>query len=200
MARAGMRVRRADEHDLDTVLALNAQLRDQLLLGRGRVPGRTAVERYAEVLADETCEIVLAVADGPGRGEEVVGMAVLTQARSNALLDLPALHVTHVVVSAPHRRRGAGRALVAAAAAYAEEHGLEQLVVSVHPGSRDAARFFARLGFAPLSVRRTAPVAVVRRRLAAGELAERGTDSTLRRARRLPGRAVRPRPVDTPGS
>ena len=46
-------------------------------------------------------------------------------------------------VAGTHRKRGAGKALVAAAAAFAEERGIEQLVVSVHPGSRDAARFFA---------------------------------------------------------
>ena len=48
------------------------------------------------------------------------------------------------MAAAPRLRRGAG---------------IEQLVISVDPGSRDSARFFARLGFVPLAVRRTAPVA-----------------------------------------
>ena len=108
-------------------------------------------------------------------------MALLTVAPANALLDLPAVHMSHAVVPDRHRRRGAGRALVAAAAAYAEEHGVEQLVVSVHPGSREANRFFARLGFAPLAVRRVAPVAAVRRRLAAGERAPADHVVRLRR-------------------
>jgi GNAT superfamily N-acetyltransferase len=96
-------------------------------------------------------------------------MALFTIASANALVDIPAVHVTHAVVAGRHRKRGAGRALVVAAAAFADEHGIDQLVVSVHPGSREAARFFARLGFAPQSVRRTAPVSVVRRHLHAGE-------------------------------
>jgi hypothetical protein len=39
----------------------------------------------------------------------------------------------------------------------------------VRPGSRDSNRFFSRLGFAPLAVRRAAPVSSVRRRLAQTE-------------------------------
>ena len=69
-----------------------------------------------------------------------------------------------------YQRRGAGKALVAAVTAFAEERGLDQIVVSVHPGSREANRFFARLGFAPLAVRRVAPVAVVRRRLSGADV------------------------------
>ncbi len=87
--------------------------------------------------------------------------------------------MSHAVVSNRYKRRGAGKALVAAAAALAEERGIEQLVVSVNPGSRDANRFFARLGFAPLAVRRAAPVAVVRRSLAAGDV--RPADHVVRR-------------------
>ena len=80
---------------------------------------------------------------------------------------------------APRRRPGAGgrgrRATPSSA-------GVEQLVVSVHPGSRDANRFFARLGFAPLAVRRTAPVAAVRRRLGQAEAGRSPTTSCAVRA------------------
>lgn len=196
MARNGVHVRRADEHDLGTVLDLTGELREELLHTRSRSTTRTPADRYAEVLADDTCEIALAVS-GEGADEVVLGMAVLSVARTNALLELPSLHVTHVVVSAAHRRRGAGRALVARAVAFAEEQGLEQIVVSVPPTSRETARFFARLGLTPISVRRTAPVALVRRRLAA---LERPTEPAARRARRLAARPVRVRPADHSGS
>jgi len=193
----GVHVRRADDSDLDTVLALTAELREGLLQGRGRLASRAAAaERYAEVLTDDTCEIALAVC-GEGDAEDVIGMAVLSVARTNALLELPAVHVTHVVVSSAHRRRGAGRALVARAAAFADERGLEQIVVSVPPASREAARFFARLGLAPISVRRAAPVALVRRRLAA---LERTPEPVVRRARRLAARPALARPGDRSGS
>ena len=189
-----VRVRAVTEADLPVLLELGEELREQLISadgsssGRGRTTsaGRGALEqRYREAVADPERHLVVAV-EGPSEAEVVLGMAMLTVASTNALLDIPAVHVTHAVVAGRHRKRGAGKALVAAAAAFADERGIEQLVVSVNPGSREAARFFARLGFAPLAVRRAAPVAVVRRRLAASE---RPTEQVTRR------RAIRPSAV-----
>jgi GNAT superfamily N-acetyltransferase len=125
--------------------------------------------------------MVVAVADD----EVPLGMALFTIAPGNALLDTPALHVSHAVVADRHKRRGAGKALVAAAAAFADERGLEQIVVSVHPGSRDANRFFARLGFAPLAVRRVAPTSVVRRHLHNTDARSAAEHVVRRRPRRL---------------
>ena len=189
-----VRVRPVTEADLPTLLDLGEELREQLVSadgpssGRGRSTpaGRSALEqRYRDAVADPERHLVLAV-EGPAEAEVVLGMAMLTVASTNALLDIPAVHVTHAVVSGRHRKRGAGKALVSAAAAFADERGIEQLVVSVNPSSREAARFFARLGFAPLAVRRAAPVSVVRRRLAASE---RPTEQLTRR------RAIRPAAV-----
>jgi ribosomal protein S18 acetylase RimI-like enzyme len=166
------------ELDLPVLLELGAELREQVLPVEGRAranaPRGTASraalsQRYCEAIADPDRELVLAVGGKDGEPEVPLGMALFTVSPANALVDIPAVHMSHAVVAARHRKRGAGKALVAAAAAYAEERGIDQLVVSVHPGSRDAARFFARLGFAPQAVRRTAPVSLVRRRLTAGE-------------------------------
>ena len=171
MARGAPRVRQAEQPDLPALLAFGDELRDQLLPASeagGRTRGapaatRLALEkRYREALEDPDRHLVVVV----GEDEEPLGMALFTIASTNALLDLPAVHMSHAVVADRHKRRGAGKALVAAAAAFAEQHGVEQLVVSVSPGSREANRFFARLGFAPIAVRRVAPVAAVRRRLA----------------------------------
>ena len=187
-----VRVRPVTLADLPVLLELGEDLREQLLpveggtgRSRGSMAGRASLaQRYAEAVEDPERHLVLAVHGREGEAEEVLGMALFTVASANALLDIPAVHVSHAVVPDRHRRRGAGKALVAAAASYAEERGIEQLVVSVHPTSRDAARFFARLGFAPLAVRRTAPVAVVRRRLGG---AERTGEHLVRRR---PKRAV----------
>jgi ribosomal protein S18 acetylase RimI-like enzyme len=187
-----VRVRPASAPDLPALLSFADELRDQLHPADGKrtrfSPAAThdALEpRYVDAIADPDRHLVVAVGDD----DVPLGMALFTVAPANALLDLPALHVSHAVVAARHKRRGAGKALVAAAAAYADEHGLEQVVVSVNPGSRDANRFFARLGFAPLAVRRVAPVAVVRRRLQAGDAGgvEHVVRRRPRRARLRPG-------------
>jgi GNAT superfamily N-acetyltransferase len=178
------------EEDLPVLLELSEELREQLVPleppGRGRaaLARGTLEQRYRDAIADPDRHLVLAVA-GPPESEQVLGMALLSVSVANALLDTPVVHLTHSVVVGRHRRRGAGKAIVAAAVAFAEERGVEQLVVSVSPAARDAARFFARLGLAPMSVRRTAPVAVVRRRLAALE-------PTEARARRRVQRPVVP--------
>lgn len=192
MPRGPLRVRPATDADLPALLAFGDELRDQVLpssdgalRGRGAPPAARAhlEQRYREALADPDRRLVVAV----GEDDEPLGMALLTIATANALLDIPAVHMSHAVVADRHKRRGAGKALVAAAAAYAEQSGIEQLVVSVHPGSRDANRFFARLGFAPLAVRRTAPVAAVRRRLAQAETRP-VADHVVRRRPRRAGR------------
>lgn len=183
--------------DLPALLEFGEELREQLLPVEGGTRGRGATmagraaltQRYTEAIADPERHLVLAVGGREGEAEEPLGMALFTIATANALLDIPAVHVSHAVVSDRHRKRGAGKALVAAAAAFADEHGIEQLVVSVHPGSREAARFFARLGFAPLAVRRTAPVSVVRRRLSLGE---RTAEHLVRRRPKRPLRASVP--------
>jgi len=48
-----------------------------------------------------------------------------------------------------------------AAVSYADELGVGQLATAVDPGSRDANRFMARLGFGPRATLRFAPVATV---------------------------------------
>jgi ribosomal protein S18 acetylase RimI-like enzyme len=184
-----VRVRPATANDLSALLAFGEELREQLTPAldgkRVRVApaaGRSALEaRYLEALADPSRHLVIAVDES----DAALGMALFSVAPANALLDVPALHVSHAVVGAPYKRRGAGKALVTAAAAFAEEHGLEQIVVAVNPTSRDANRFFARLGFAPIAVRRSAPVSVVRRRLQAGDISA-VEHVVRRRSRRLP--------------
>lgn len=192
MVRSALRVRPAEVEDLPALVALGEELLPnpaEAARTRGTPAGaRAALEqRYLEALEDPHRHLVVVV----NGAQEPVGMALLTVAPANALLDLPAVHMSHAVVSDRHKRRGAGKALVAAAAAFADARGLEQIVVSVQPGSRDANRFFARLGFAPIAVRRVAPVAVVRRRLSQGE--SRPADHVVRRRpRRTARRLVAP--------
>jgi ribosomal protein S18 acetylase RimI-like enzyme len=199
VARASLHVRAATRADLPALLAFAEELRDQVIAPAPELGGRSRggttptaradlEHRYLEALEDVSRSLVV-VCD---EGDEPLGMALLTVAPANALVDIPAVHMSHAVVGDRHKRRGAGRALVTAATSYAEQRGIDQLVVSVHPGSREANRFFARLGFAPLAVRRTAPVAAVRRRLAQAETRPLADHVVRRRPRRTGRLALTP--------
>ena len=63
------------------------------------------------------------------------------------------------------RRRGAGHALMEAATAFAEENGILHVVTAVPHSSRDANRFMARLGLAPVIMYRIAPTTLLRSRV-----------------------------------
>jgi hypothetical protein len=91
------------------------------------------------------------------------------------------------------RHHGIGHALVAAAADFASERHIDHVAVSVYPSLRDANRFYARLGFAPVAVRRIAPVAVLRRRLGSDPTGAMVSDAAVRRTRLL--RSVQPQRI-----
>jgi ribosomal protein S18 acetylase RimI-like enzyme len=167
-------VRTATHDDLPVVITLWAQLRD----GAGRSGGQSEdpTERFAAILDDPAIRIVVATFD-----DVVEGMAILSTTTLGPLSTTSAVHIAHVVVEGGTRRRGVGRALVAAAAAYAEEIGAEHVTVSVYPGLREANRFYARLGFSPFVVRRLATVATLQRKLATAEHPVAVTEELTRR-------------------
>lgn len=193
MAKPDLVVRPATVDDLPCLLSLSDELRDQLATSAslraatGAAARQQLEARYTEALLDPDRHVVVATSSSGGISE-IVGMGLMTVGSTNALVDVPAVYLSNAVIAGRHRRRGAGRALIAAAASFAEERGVDQLIVTVHPGSRDANRFLARLGFAPVDVRRSAPVAAVRRRLLDAEV--RPVDHVVRR-RRSPVRRAR---------
>jgi hypothetical protein len=68
-------------------------------------------------------------------------------------------------VADAQRKHGVGTNLLREAVVFADEVGAGDVVVNVPPNARDVNRFYARLGFAPLVVRRSAPVGHLRRKL-----------------------------------
>ena len=114
MLRSSLHVRPATREDLPALLELGEELREQLLPLEGTLRSRTSAkvgragleQRYTEAVDDPDRHLVLVT----GAGEEVLGMALLTVASANALLDLPAVHMSHAVV--PDRYDSAGRRLV----------------------------------------------------------------------------------------
>lgn len=193
MTRPGVLVREAQPEDLPALLAMWDELRE---LG-GRLeramptPDRDAVlERLRQVEADPRSRALVAVV-----GAEVAGLVVLTATPFAPLFDSRAVHAHYLHVRDGFRRRGVGKALLAAAVGFADEVGAEHVLTSVLPQMRDTQRFYARLGFAPVMVRRSVPVSVLRRRLCgvpAGVLPEAlvARRRSLRRVRAAVARAA----------
>jgi len=137
-------------------------------------------ERLTATIEDPACRVVLACELG-----EPVGMAVLRAYSPDPLSESRVVQVMHVIVAGAHRRRGVGHALVAAATEFADELEIEHLTAGVYPSLRDASRFYARLGFAPVLVQRVATVAAVRRRLGTDHAGGVRVEDVVRRRSRL---------------
>jgi GNAT superfamily N-acetyltransferase len=137
-------------------------------------------ERLLEAVASAHCRVVLACSEG-----EPAGMAVLRAIRPDPLSASRVVQISHVVVAHGKRRRGVGHALVAAAADFADELQIEHVAAGLYPSLRDASRFYARLGFAPVLVQRVAPVAILRRRLGGEGATAARVDDLVRRRTRL---------------
>jgi len=160
----------ATESDLDRLLPLWDECR--ALAGGGVVSGGTAdvVERVrAQVAASAaaveidgrpTYRLVFATVE-----DEPVGMASFTVLNRGLLASSAAVLVDVVHVADGRRKGGVGTMLLRESVAFADEVGAGDVVVNVPPSARDVNRFYARLGFAPMVIRRSAPVGHLRRKL-----------------------------------
>lgn len=144
-----------------------------------------AARAVARVALDPDHRLVVGIVD-----DVLAGMASLRRAALTPIHDEQAVLVDHLYVHSEHRRRGVGRALIAAAATWADEKQSGHLMASVAASSRDANRFLARLGLPQVATVRAAPVDELVRRLAAEQPPE-GVGGKLVAARR---RTLRRRP------
>lgn len=175
-SRSRVVTRTARPGDLPAVLALVRQHRsdahaEDVLSGHTRL--NAAASGFRRLLEDPGHRVVLAVLPGSPApadgdlGEVAVGLAVLGLDPLSLVLGNPQVIIDTFVVHRDHRRRGAGVLLLAAAAAYAQECGAEHVVAAVGGHEAERQRFFARMGFAPLTTRRIVPVASLTRALTA---------------------------------
>ena len=181
MPRSPVMTRPAVLDDVPVLLALWHELREVGARAERAVnPVATpdVADRLKQVITREDCRVVIAFVD-----DQPAGMAMFHAVRPDPLSDSTVLDMIHVVVAKQHRRRGVGHALVAAAADIADDLRIEHVSVGVYPSLREASRFYARLGFAQVMVRRVAPVAVLRRRLVGDVTALRVDDLVRRRTR-----------------
>jgi N-acetylglutamate synthase-like GNAT family acetyltransferase len=195
------RTARAD--DLPAVLALVRQHRAEAHAEEvlsGSAPLGTAAAGFRRLLADPGHRVVLAVLPGANatagqeQGEVAVGLAVLGVDALSTVMGRPQVTVDTFVVARAHRRRGAGAAMLAAVAAYASEVGADHVVAAVGGHEAERQRFFARMGFAPLTTRRIVPRETLVRSLSAWQRGALAVPAPRRGAgrRRPPLRALPP--------
>ncbi|MFN8167169.1 MAG: GNAT family N-acetyltransferase [Candidatus Nanopelagicales bacterium] len=98
-------------------------------------------------------------------GSEPVGFASFSCVERGLLASGPVVVIDVVHVGSAQRKRGVGTQLLRAAVLFADEVGAADVVVNVPPAARDVNRFYARIGFSPMLLRRTAPLGQLRRRL-----------------------------------
>jgi GNAT superfamily N-acetyltransferase len=187
VARALVDVRPVSVEDLPSVLELWAEGAEEInRTGRAAVPADQISSRLAEAMATGQIEILLARNQG-----RPAGFLVLRESSLGFLVDQVALYVDQLFVAPEFRRHGVARAMLSHVATRAERSGAEQIVSSVTPWARETHRFFARLGFAPVTVRRSVTPSVLRRRLAGDRHHRHGLEDLLSRRRSLRARARR---------
>lgn len=190
MSLFGAHLRRATMADRASVMKLTADA-----LQEKSAQAQTGVRRIFEDvqlrgheghfgrLVDDA-NIRVAVVASDADDEQLLGVAVMTFDVVTAVFDAPAVNVNYLIVPKAHSGRGVAKALLADAVRYADECGAKNIVVGVTSTDRDVNRYYARLGFAPLTVRRIASVAHVRKTLGRNGLGERVLRPT-RAGRRL---------------
>jgi ribosomal protein S18 acetylase RimI-like enzyme len=212
LSRSRVVARTARLDDLPTVLALVRQYRSDAH-AEGVLTGQTALGAAAagfrRLLADAGHRVVLAVLPGPNAvsgagldpadGETAVGLAVLGIDPLSLVLGCPQVTVETFVVHRAHRRQGVGSALLTAAVTFAAENGAAHVVASVGGHEAERQRFFAQMGFAPLSTRRVVALENLSRTLAArqrGGVTVPAPRRPVNRRRTMPTMPV-PRPLPT---
>lgn len=155
-----MHVRAADQGDVVALARLNAEVQE---LHRAARPDRyrdapvgEIEEWIRQLLADGGVEILLAEAEG-----EAIGFAVVRRQESPgntfALPRLVAM-VEAVGVTPIAQRRGAGRALMAAAEELGRQWGAASIALDVQSFNQSAQDFYRALGYRPATVRMAKPL------------------------------------------
>jgi GNAT superfamily N-acetyltransferase len=156
MGRSPVVVRSGDVGDLPVLAALWSELlRSDAALAHDDLT--TLLDRSQ---AEPGTALVVAEVDGA-----VVGAVLLFVAAVSPLNPEPLVHAFAPQVLDGSRGKGVGLALLEAAVTFAEERGIGFVGAAAFASSRDANRFFARLGMGPQAVLRVAPTATVRQRL-----------------------------------
>ncbi|HQY95668.1 MAG TPA: GNAT family N-acetyltransferase [Phycicoccus sp.] len=118
--------------------------------------------RLREALRRPDVRAWLARSDGVGIGY------VVASENPFGLSAVPEVAIDQLFVDRRVRRQGVAHALLESVLGHAERIGSEVVVSNVPAQSREANRFFARLGFGSVVLRRASSTAALRRRLSPG--------------------------------
>lgn len=135
-----MRVRAARAEDLGRLLELYRSLEGPYT-GVAELEGEAAGRRFAEVMADGRQTTLVAEEDG-----EVVGTLVIVILPNLGHGGAPYAVVENVVTDEAWRGRGAGRALIEAAAVRAREAGAYKLALCSNLERTGAHEFYEAVG------------------------------------------------------
>jgi GNAT superfamily N-acetyltransferase len=139
-----VRVRAAERGDLDELLALLSQLHED------EPPHLATAELaacYESILATPGRTILVAVRDGDGEGEGLLGTLDISVSENLTHGGRPWADLEKVVVDRDHRRAGVGAALLDAAMALAREADCYKVQLLSRGERGDAHTFYEAQGF-----------------------------------------------------
>ncbi|HWC21961.1 MAG TPA: GNAT family N-acetyltransferase [Flexivirga sp.] len=180
--RSAVQVTRVESGDQEDFVALWRQSKDAEGHSGEQIDRALRDGRLTRSCARSDVRIYLACIDS-----EPVGYSIVMSGPVSALHDTLAVWLDVLWVKPGKRQRGIAAALLNTVAAYAEHIGAPEVVSCVPASSRDANRFFARLGFTAVVTERSTTPAALRRRLAGPEFS--AVSDAVRRRRSLRARA-----------
>ena len=148
-------IRPTDDDDRAGVLELAPRLAEGVAPWRDQAEAQLAGRRWLEESLDaakarDGAVLVAADADGIAGVISVRASTHFTGERDG--------YIGELVVAERASRHGIGRALIAAADAWARDHGLRNLTLHTGAFNTNARGFYAALGFAEEEVRLTRPI------------------------------------------
>ena len=160
-----MKVRLATPEDVPSLVALFQELDRMQADWRVFTPRPGFYDevgvKYQEAM--NTPDAVVLVAEDDE--SEVVGMAYGEVHAPSRFSDERAFEISGVVVRAGYRGRGVGHELVAEAARFADQRGIEWVELKTFAPNQGAMAFWEGLGFTPRVVQLTSPTDLLLERL-----------------------------------